>query len=84
MNTKETQQAMENNQMMSLYDYLGHAAGPDLGKRVAEAAMLHGARIEEREIETRTYTGRVLMYPKDFLQAYFNDTLPQPIQAFQL
>jgi hypothetical protein len=75
---------MKNDEMMSLYEYLGHAAGSDLGKRVSEAAMLHGARIEERQVDTRTYSGRILMYPKDFLQAYFNNTLPEPIQAFKL
>jgi predicted Zn-dependent protease with MMP-like domain len=84
MNMKEIQQVMENNQMMSLYEYLGRAAGSELGKRVAEAAMMHGVAITEREVETRTYSGKILMYPRQFLDAYFNNKLPKPINVIEL
>ena len=33
-------------QMMSLYDYLGRAAGPDLGQRVANAAVTQKIKIK--------------------------------------
>ena len=36
--------------MISLYDYLGHAAGPELGKKVASAAARAGVKFEMREI----------------------------------
>lgn len=84
MNMKETQQAMENNEMVSLFDYLGKPAGSELGKNVATVAMLHGVHIEERFVETRNYSGRILLYPRDFLDLYFNNKLPQPIKAYQL
>ena len=40
----------ENMNMMSLYDYLGRAAGPDLGKQVAIAASKAGIKSEIREV----------------------------------
>ena len=35
-------------EMISLYDYLGRAAGPDLGKQVATAAAKAGVKSEIR------------------------------------
>ena len=58
-------------EMVSLFDYLGRAAGPDLGKRVASAAAAKGVPFNTRHVETRTYTGEVLLYPKSFLDEYF-------------
>ncbi len=42
---------------LSLYDYLGHAAGLELGKEVATAAIEAGIRLETREIDNPKYTG---------------------------
>ena len=72
MNTKETQQVMENNKMLSLYDYLGHAAGSELGKEVAATATKLKVPINFREVKTKTYTGQILLYPESFLNTYFN------------
>ncbi len=36
--------------MMSLYDYLGKAAGPELGKEVCEVAVKLKETIQEREV----------------------------------
>jgi len=67
--------------MLSLYDYLGHAAGAELGKRVADAA----ANYKDRRVKYKTkhvsnpyYEGEVMMYPKWFLDGYFggNEDLP--------
>lgn len=58
---------------LSLYDYLGHAAGSDLGKEVAAAATQAGIRLETREVDNPKYTGTILLYPKDFLEAYFRE-----------
>jgi hypothetical protein len=45
--------------MISLYDYLGHAAGPDLGKRVAAAAAAKNIQFGTRHVENKSYTGQV-------------------------
>ena len=58
---------------LSLYDYLGKAAGNDLGKEVASAAYKAGIKMQEREISNPKYTGIVHLYPKDFLDFYFRE-----------
>jgi hypothetical protein len=75
---------MNQDTMLSLYDYLGHASGPELGKRVAYAATINKVIIDSREVLTRNYTGTILMYPKSFLDDFFNDRLPKPVQASEL
>ena len=60
--------------MISLYDYLGHAAGPDLGKRVAAAAAAKNIQFGSRHVENKSYTGQVLLYPKSFLDEFFGGT----------
>lgn len=58
--------------MMSLYDYLGKAAGKSLGASVAAAATKQKIKIETRQVSNKKYTGPVLLYPKYFLDSYFN------------
>jgi hypothetical protein len=67
---------------LSLYDYLGKAAGNDLGKEVASAAYQAGVKMQEREISNPKYTGKVHLYPKDFLEFYFRE--PQSIHMEDL
>ncbi len=57
---------------VSLFDYLGYAAGPRLGKEVAEAAVRCNEKIAKKAISTRTYTGDVLLYRPQFLKEFFN------------
>ena len=57
--------------MMSLYDYLGHAAGPELGQRVAAAAAQNKIKFETRHVSTKNYTGDIMLYPKTFLDQFF-------------
>ena len=57
--------------MLSLYDYLGYAAGEKLGKEVAEAAAKAKVKFEIREISNPKYTGKVMLYPEEFLKEYF-------------
>ena len=57
--------------MLSLYDYLGYAAGEKLGKEVAEAAAKTQVKFEMREISNPKYTGKVMLYPEGFLKEYF-------------
>jgi hypothetical protein len=64
---------------LSLYDYLGKAAGEQLGKEVWIAAADAGIKTEIREISNPKYTGKVTLYPKDFLDFHFRpaDELPE-------
>ena len=57
--------------MMSLYDYLGRAAGPELGQQVATAAAKAGVKHEIREVSNTKYTGPIMLYPRSFLNLYF-------------
>jgi hypothetical protein len=57
--------------MMSLYDYLGHAAGSELGKQVAETAVKLKETIEKRYVTNTRYKGEILMYRREFLDEYF-------------
>jgi hypothetical protein len=59
----------------SLYDHLGRAAGGQLGKQVAEAAVRDGVKIQTRQVSNPKYEGEVMLYPSDWLTNYFS---PQP------
>lgn len=59
--------------MLSLFDHLGKAAGAELGKEVYDAAVkkkIH-TKLETREVSNRKYTGKIMLYPKWFLDEYF-------------
>lgn len=56
----------------SLYDYLGHAAGPALGKDVYKVALATKEPVSSREVNTRYYNGKVMLYRKEFLKEYFD------------
>ena len=56
---------------LSLYDYLGKAAGSALGKKVAAAATKARLKLQTRAVSNPSYAGFVYLYPKDFLDAYF-------------
>ena len=74
----------ESMDMISLYDYLGHAAGPDLGKQVASAAAKAGVKHSIREVNHRGYNGPIMLYPKAFLDLYFKNGLNEGISGKQL
>jgi hypothetical protein len=58
--------------MMSLYDYLGRAAGKTLGGEVFRTAMALKENVEERAISNPAYTGNVHLYRREFLDEYFS------------
>ena len=58
---------------LSLYDYLGKAAGEQLGKEVWHVAAQANVPTKLREISNPKYTGKVHLYPKDFLDFYFRE-----------
>ena len=61
-------------EMISLYDYLKKPAGPELGKQVAAAANADKIKIDSKQVSTPKYKGNILMYPKTWLDEYFNKT----------
>jgi hypothetical protein len=67
-----------NEEYLSLYDFLGKPAGSDLGKQVAAAASAKKIKINERQVTTNTYSGKILTYPKSFLVEYFK---PIPVAS---
>lgn len=64
-----------NSPMLSLYDYMGRAAGPELGLKVARAASAAGEKVGTREISNPKFKGKVYLYRKEFLDKYFNNQL---------
>ena len=61
------------NKLLSLYDYLGKAAGMELGDKVFKASTAMNIKPESRDVETKTYCGKVMLYPKSFLDLYFQN-----------
>ena len=59
-------------EFMSLFDYLGRAAGSSLGKQVADKATELGIKHQIKEISNPRYSGPIMMYPKSFLDEYFS------------
>ena len=69
---------------ISLYDYLGHAAGADLGQQVAFAAAKAGVVTETRQVSNPVYKGPVMLYPRSFLDLYFKGGLNEGTSGKQL
>ena len=57
---------------LSLMDYLGQPAGPELGKEVAATAVALRETIQEQHVSNPKYTGKVKLYRREFLDEYFN------------
>ena len=60
-----------NDSFMSLYNFLGKAAGPALGKEIYKEASLQKIPFGEKHINNSRYAGRVLIYPVTWLEKYF-------------
>ena len=58
---------------LSLFDFLGKAAGEKLGKEVKQEADKQEILTQTREISNPKFTGTVLLYPKEFLEFYFRE-----------
>ena len=84
-NNYNKREKLENNmEKVSLYDYLGHAAGPELGQQVATAARKAGVKGEIREVSNPKYRGPVMLWPKAFLDLYFKGGLNEGHTGKQL
>lgn len=58
--------------MLSLWDYLGYPAGEKLEKLVADYAKIRKyTELQYRAIQTRSYSGYVTTYSKEFLDEFF-------------
>ena len=87
MNTKETAQVMGSNWtsnstdnidiMMSLYEYLRKPAGKTLGKEVYEVAKAEKIPTTSKQVSNPKYEGKIIMYPKSFLDKYFKKEEPK-------
>ena len=69
---------------ISLYDYLGHAAGSDVGQQVAFAAAKAGVITETKQVSNPVYKGPVMLYPRSFLDLYFKGGLNEGTSGKQL
>jgi len=57
---------------LSLYDFLGKAAGSTLGLKTYDVATSMSVPTRERIVNTKNYNGPVRLYPRYFLEFYFN------------
>jgi hypothetical protein len=57
--------------MISLYDYLGKAAGMELGGKVHQYALIRRVKSGFRFVVTPSYRGSIALYPKEFLDEFF-------------
>ena len=62
---------MKETQFISLFDYLGKAAGSELGREVAYAASVENIPYTIKEVRNTVYSGKIMMYPKTFLDKFF-------------
>ena len=58
---------------VSLYDYLGKAAGKTLGGEVLKKAQERNIKRSTKHVSQGGYEGLVMTYPKQFLDWYFNE-----------
>ena len=63
---------MENENFISLYDFLGRAAGGELGKEVFAKAKELKQQFKSRDVSNKKYTGKIILYRREFLNSYFN------------
>ncbi len=63
---------MENENFISLYDFLGRAAGGELGKEVFAKAKEQKQQFKSRDVSNKKYTGKIILYKREFLNSYFN------------
>ena len=54
-------------EMLSLYDYLGKAAGRELGKDVFTAATAKKVVTTIKQVSNPLYKGKIVRYPESFV-----------------
>jgi len=59
-------------ELISLYDYLGKAAGSELGGKVYQFANIMGAKTGTKVVSHSPYQeGRIMTYERHFLDQFF-------------
>ena len=58
---------------LSLFDFLGKAAGRELGKQVNNEAIKFKVNTKQRQVSNPIYKGKIILYPKSFLETYFKN-----------
>jgi hypothetical protein len=59
-------------ELISLYDYLGKAAGKELGGKVYQFANIMGAKTDTKTVSHSPYQqGRIMVYERHFLDQFF-------------
>jgi hypothetical protein len=60
-------------ELISLYDYLGTAAGKELGGKVYQFAVIMGARTGSKTVShSPSPQGRIMTYERRFLDQFFD------------
>ena len=59
-------------EMVSVFEYLGGTPTAGTGEKVYKYAINSGAKIETKEVSTTKYTGKIMLYERQMLDAYFN------------
>lgn len=68
--------------LISLFDYLGRAAGSDLGAQVAKYSKSIGnTEVGTRHVENKTYKGPVNLYSESFLDNFFKNPMHENVIA---
>lgn len=60
-------------ELISIFDYLGNKT-PDrgTGESVYKHAIAVGAKVDSKQVVTKNYTGKVMLYERAFLDSYFD------------
>ena len=66
-------------QYLSLYEFLGKAAGKELGAKVNLKSKELDIIVHYKKISNKEYTGLISLYPKYFLEQYFKEN-KQPLK----
>ena len=59
-------------EMVSVFEYLGGTPEQGTGEKVYKYAINSGAKKETKEVSTTKYTGKIMLYERQMLDAYFN------------
>jgi len=65
-------------QYVSLYEFLGTAAGKELGAKIFKKSKELDVFVQSRKISNPKYKGTVALYPRYFLERYFQNETQQP------
>ena len=72
-------------ELLSIFDYLGNKT-PErgTGESVYKHAIAVGAKVDSKQVVTKNYTGKVLLYERAFLDSYFNPAPVAKIKQIEL